>query len=67
MSPEEFKAKRLAANHSQASLAKAMGLSVRQISRIECGGVPITKRTALALAQIKSSAGPKRKPPPPRT
>ncbi len=64
MSPEEFKAKRLAGNRSQAQLAKDLGMSIRQITRIETGKARVRRVTAVALQSLRKKAKPPGAAPP---
>jgi transcriptional regulator with XRE-family HTH domain len=53
MNSAEFTNARKSKNHTQASLSKAIGLSIRQISRIETGVAPVSRVVEIALNSLE--------------
>ena len=64
MTPDDFRKTRLAGNRSQAQLAKDLGMSIRQITRIETGRAPVRRVTAVALQSLRKKAKPPGAAPP---
>lgn len=54
MNGKKLKALRTKLQHSQATLAAELGLSMRQIIRYECEGKPIPKAIVMALRLVNT-------------
>jgi DNA-binding XRE family transcriptional regulator len=52
MTAAEYKRRRAALGHTQATLAKVLGLARGTIARRETGALPITPEAALALSAL---------------
>lgn len=53
MTPADYKRHRAALGHTQATLAKVLGLARGTIARRETGALPITSEAALALLSVE--------------
>jgi DNA-binding transcriptional regulator YiaG len=60
MTADDFRTIRQALGHSQVSWAKALGISERQVKRIESGEQGVTKTVALLVGAIQQGYRPKR-------
>lgn len=60
MTPADYKRRRAALGHTQATLAKVLGLARGTIARRETGALPITSEAALALLSVQPPKTPKR-------
>lgn len=60
MTAAEYKRRRAALGHTQATLAKVLGLARGTIARRETGALPITSEAALALLSVQPTKTPRR-------
>ena len=58
MTAAEYKRRRAALGHTQATLAKVLGLARGTIARRETGALPITPESALALQALTKTKKP---------
>ena len=61
MTKDEFKKLRKRAGHTQASIAKEMGVHIRTVTRWEIGEIVIPKVVELAIRYIADKAKKKRR------
>ena len=52
MTPKQFKAARSTLGLTQKQMAEALGLTIRQITRLEAGETPVHKQTELAVKYL---------------
>lgn len=60
MTAAEYKRRRAALGHTQATLAKVLGLARGTVARRETGALPITSEAALSLLSVTAPKTPRR-------